>query len=142
MSEGSIPFNLCAVCSGRGRVLTERKFDGGIRIKFEDCECVEKAKVARSSRQSPRFSVRSINRQCELDYREDLSRFPNDPQALVSGPRDLKRLIDQRKREGWRVGERTLEDVANTKPPEFKSSEQIAGEAYEAAKATGFQPNS
>ncbi len=129
----------CLTCSGRGRVLRETLFDGGKRIKFVDCHCVEKAPSARSSRESPRFTLRSVNRRFETDYREDLSRFPGDPQAYVSGPRELQRLIDQRKREGWSVGERTFDDLANAKPPEMKPGEQMVREAYEAAKARNFE---
>jgi predicted nucleic acid-binding Zn ribbon protein len=48
------------------------------------------------------------------EYREDLARFSNDPRAWVDGPRALKKLIDQTKREGASV--RDLSDVSA--PPE------------------------
>lgn len=70
------------------------------------------------------------------DYREDLARFPGDPQAFVDGPRALKRLIDQRKREGCRIG--TIEEAANFVPG-GSEPKNLAAEAYEAAKKNGFR---
>jgi hypothetical protein len=88
----------------------------------------------------PKISTRHGVRRHEVDYREDLSRFPGDPEAYVSGERDVAKLIDKRKREGWRIGESTFADIANDKGPAAKTGEQIAKEAYEAAAARNFEP--
>ena len=72
------------------------------------------------------------------DYRDDLARYAGDPQARVSGPRDVARLIDQRKREGWQF-HKDWSSIADNKGPELKPSEQIVREAFEAAKARQFQ---
>jgi putative FmdB family regulatory protein len=71
------------------------------------------------------------------DYREDLARFPNDPQACVDGPRALQRLKDQRQREGWKFQKI---DEARQAPPKTDPTRSIAREAYEAARAKGFNP--
>lgn len=75
------------------------------------------------------------------DYREDLAEYPGDPDAYVDGPRALQKLIDKRKRQGWQVGERSLSDVANAKPPAPMKSEEIVKEAYNRAAAKGFRPD-
>jgi hypothetical protein len=67
------------------------------------------------------------------DYRADLARFANDPRAYVDGPRALKKLVDQTKREN---------DVAFTaatpSKPKQRTSKEILRVAYERAKARGF----
>lgn len=76
------------------------------------------------------------------DYREDLAAHPNDPDAWVSGPRSLQRLIDKRKRQGWLVGERSLQDVANAKAgADPMSSKEMVETAYKRAEAKGFVPD-
>ena len=72
------------------------------------------------------------------EYREDLARFPNDPQAYVSGPRAKKNLIDKRKREGWSEGP-SFSDMAQEQPEQKINSQEFVREAYERAAATGFQ---
>lgn len=72
------------------------------------------------------------------DYREDLARFPGDPQAMVDGPRALQKLKDQRRREGWEF--QTLDQAGSAGPPKTDPNRSIAREAYEAAKAKGFNP--
>lgn len=66
------------------------------------------------------------------DYREDLARFPNDPEAYTDGPTAVKKLWDRRQRQGWR--RRELKEK-----PKPKTSLEMATEAYERAKATGFR---
>lgn len=128
--------SFCGSCS-EGFVFAEFEIPNGKRYKRVRCECNPEPEVQRSSRTSPRFNMKSINRRCDIDYREDLSRFPGDPEAYVSSPKELQKLIDKRKREGWRVGERSLED-ASRGPATFKGPDQVAREAYEAAKANNF----
>lgn len=72
-----------------------------------------------------------------FDYREDLARFPNDPQACVDGPRALQKLKDQRRREGWTF--KPLDTVRSEKPPTTDPNRSLAREAYEAARAKGFR---
>lgn len=58
----------------------------------------------------------------DCSYRADLARFPNDPEAFVSGPHSLQRLVDKRKREGWVEGPPLSElmDAPRTpKPPDL-----------------------
>ena len=70
------------------------------------------------------------------DYRDDLARYPGDPRAWVDGPRALRRLVDQTKREGAIVTK-----GFDTKRPEIRSSEDVMNEAYQRAKAKGFKPD-
>ena len=72
------------------------------------------------------------------EYREDLARFPNDPQAFVSGPRAKQKLIDLRKREGWVEGPSFSEMAKEHKPKEVNSQEFVK-EAFERAASTGFR---
>lgn len=72
-----------------------------------------------------------------FDYREDLAKFPGDPTAYVDGPRQLKRLMDSRKREGWQFSNL---DQARMDPPKTDPTRSLAREAYEAARAKGFNP--
>ena len=81
---------------------------------------------------TPRFKIRHGMKGDMRDYREDLARFPNDPEAYVDGPRAVQKLWDKRQRQGWTRREIT----SNPKP---KSPEQVAREAYERAKANGFR---
>lgn len=84
----------------------------------------------------PKIKIRHGLRGDCHDYRDDLARFPGDPQAYTDGPRAVKRLLDQRLREGW-----TIRDPSEvrSKPPEPTSS--FAREAYNRAKAKGFVPD-
>lgn len=52
----------------------------------------------------PRGASFRFRRSFDNTYRADLSRFPNDPDAYVTGPESLGKLIDKRKRAGWVVG--------------------------------------
>ena len=79
----------------------------------------------------PSVRVRYALRGTGHDYREDLARFPNDPEAYVDGPTAVRKLLDKRKRQGWEVRER----VENTRP----EPKNLAAEAYESAKAKGFR---
>lgn len=71
-----------------------------------------------------------------LDYREDLSRFPGDPEALVDGPRALKKLKDKRQREGWQF--RSISEARSASPPQTDPNRDLVLEAYRAAEAKGF----
>jgi len=76
------------------------------------------------------------------DYREDLAEFPNDPDAYVQGPHSLQKLIDKRKRQGWLVGDRSLQDVADAPAGVAPmSTEEIMQKAYKRAEAKGFTPD-
>jgi len=73
------------------------------------------------------------------EYRADLARFPNDPQAFLDGPAAKKRLIEQRKREGWTLGP-SFSEIASSFTDEKKvDSEAMVREAYRRAEATGFR---
>ena len=52
-----------------------------------------------------------FKRSWKREYREDLARFPSDPQANVTGPLALRRLVEQRKREGWVPSSRSHADM-------------------------------
>ena len=73
------------------------------------------------------------------EYRSDLARFPNDPQAYVSGPRAKQKLIDQRKREGWVEGPSFAEVASSLNSEKKIDSEAMVREAYNRAEATGFR---
>ncbi len=75
------------------------------------------------------------------DYRSDLARFPNDPEAFVDGPRAVKKLWDKRQRQGWRRKEGGWDEALN-KVPKLKDPEQQVREAYERARAKNFTPDS
>ena len=73
------------------------------------------------------------------EYREDLARFPGDPQAYCDGPSAKKKLIDQRKREGWVEGP-SFSELAEKETKEKKiDSHAFVKEAYERAEATNFR---
>jgi predicted nucleic acid-binding Zn ribbon protein len=65
------------------------------------------------------------------DYREDLARFPNDPEAFVDGPRALKKLLDKRKREGAFV--RDLSDAAKAPDQSEDEDPEFLTNAYQQA---------
>lgn len=79
------------------------------------------------------------------DYREDMARFPRDPQAYVDGPAAVRKLRDRRLREGWVEGPR-LADMATgdngnaVRPAEElgQTGRPLIEACYEAAKKTGF----
>lgn len=132
--------NICRQCAGRGRVLVTYAIEGGTRTKFMDCEC---SAVKEESRQSPRFETcrfafRHGMKGTMHDYRDDLARFPGDPQAYVDGPRAVQKLIDQRKREGWQF-HKDYSQALGDGPKSPKTGEQIAREAFERARDKGFK---
>lgn len=76
------------------------------------------------------------------EYREDLARFPGDPQAYCNGPRAKQKLIDQRKREGWVEGP-TFSELADQKEKEQKiDPTAFVTEAYNRAEETNFRMDS
>lgn len=87
---------------------------------------------------SPKVKIGQSLRNDGVDYREDLARFPNDPQAIVDGPRALRKLKDQRQREGWQF--QNIDQAASAAPPKTDPNRSLAREAYEAARAKGFHP--
>lgn len=116
--------------------------------KFADdplTECPKCGSAVYRSIQSVRLNVRKLKRDVHHshDYREDLARFPNDPEARVDGPRALRKLMDKRKREGWTM-ERDLTDCHDgfgssaTGEIGAAGDDKIMNEAYEAARAEGF----
>ena len=76
------------------------------------------------------------------DYREDLARFPNDPEAFVDGPTAVRKLLDKRKREGWVEGcgwdvlHDTDQGAAVKETPE--GGRALIEECFEEAKQTNF----
>lgn len=72
------------------------------------------------------------------DYREDLARFPNDPEACVDGPAALRKLKDKRQRQGWQF--QSVDQAASAGPPKTDPNRSLAREAFEAARAKGFNP--
>lgn len=87
---------------------------------------------------APKVKMGQSVRNDGADYREDLARFPNDPQARVDGPRALRKLKDQRQREGWTF--HNLDQAASAAPPKTDPNRSLVREAYEAARAKGFRP--
>jgi len=69
------------------------------------------------------------------DYRDDLARFPGDPDAFVDGPRALSLLKDKRKRDGWEL--KPIDMVSSRDAPKGSMAE----EAFRRAKAKGFIPD-
>jgi predicted nucleic acid-binding Zn ribbon protein len=75
------------------------------------------------------------------DYREDMARFPGDPQARVSSPEAIKRLSEQRQREGWILRDEDWGDMYNTIPkgsledgPDLgRDGRELVQESYEEA---------
>jgi hypothetical protein len=79
-----------------------------------------------------------------IDYREDLARSPKDrpidpatgkpmlkdPEAFVSGPHSLRRLIDKRKRQGWRQRKESWDDIERTIPDEKVNDRKLLMDAY------------
>jgi hypothetical protein len=129
----------CGECNDTGRIFVELKLDGRVRSQFVDCGC----RKPDTSRRSARFKAPAIKIPFGLrgdcqDYRDDLARFPGDPEARVDGPAAVQRLIDKRKREGWQFHE-SWAAAADAKPTvERKTSEEIAREAYERARDNNF----
>lgn len=80
-----------------------------------------------------------IRKSFETAYRPDLSRFPNDPDAHVSGPDSLNRLIEKRKRAGWIVGKPgSLADVdVPTMQPKGPERDLFAESLREAKEICG-----
>ena len=56
----------------------------------------------------------------------------------MDGPRTLRRLIDQRKREGWTLG-KPGDFSSATDRPTLPTGKQMAEEAFKRAKARGFK---
>jgi len=67
-------------------------------------------------RKCRKAKIRLTQRHDYRDYREDLARFPNDPQAYVNSDGQVKKLIDQRKREGWTFRKDGLADAWDSIP--------------------------
>jgi hypothetical protein len=76
-----------------------------------------------------------FRRSFENTYRSDLSRFPNDPDAYVTGPESLQKLIDKRKRAGWIVGKPgSLAEVDASSMKEGRSAQETFDESLREAK--------
>lgn len=99
---------------------------------LEQCpECGEEVYRAITSR---RVGIK-VKRSWNHDYREDLARFPRDPEAFVDGPKSLQKLIDKRKADGWTISKQLEEH----KPPKPRDTQEVMREAYQRAKARGFR---
>lgn len=83
---------------------------------------------------SPQIRIRHAMRGDMRDYREDLARFPNDPEALVDGPTALRKLKDRRKRQGWDLQPLRSAPGEAVLPVEEPSSAQIVRESYDEAR--------
>lgn len=81
-----------------------------------------------------------VTHQRALGYREDLARFPGDPQAHCDTQRGVQKLIDQRLREGWRLGPplAEIDDSAKrnkrTTNVNAKGARALVDEAYNEAR--------
>jgi hypothetical protein len=114
--------------------------EGGTRTRFTDCECQEKPETRRSSRfTEPAIKFRHGMKGDCRDYRDDLARFAGDPEAYVDGPAALQKLIDKRKRQGWQMS-RDFSSALGEGPNPDQTTEEMAREAYERARAKGFTP--
>ena len=83
---------------------------------------------------SGRPAVR-VRKSFDNAYRPDLSRFPGDPDAFVSGPKSLDKLIEKRKRAGWVVGKPgSLADVETNSLKEGTSAETLFNESLRESK--------
>lgn len=129
----------CEACKDTGRRMVEWKIDGGLRLQFVDCECKPKEESRRSPRWGAMINIRHGMKGDMHDYRDDLARFPGDPQAHIDGPRALQKLKDQRQREGWRF-HNNFSDTLSEAPdgPAEKTGEEMAREAYRRAAASNF----
>lgn len=82
---------------------------------LRDCpECP--ARVRRVIHNQSQTVIKAKHRAGFVDYREDLARFRGDPQAFVNSPQQVDRLVEKRKREGWRVRDEDWGDMASTLP--------------------------
>lgn len=111
------------------------------QVQDKDCFCGGFTEVV--IRRCPPVSIRHGMRESTLtngDYREDLARFPNDPEAFVDGPTALKKLIEKRKRQGidYQPVSNAAPAVEDENPAPRKS---LIAEAYEEAKASNFNPD-
>lgn len=73
-----------------------------------------------------REGMPSVNTFCpafDTGYYSSLAKKPNDPEAHVSGPHSLQRLIDKRKAEGWNVskGEPDVVNAVTERRKELKA---------------------
>ena len=91
--------------------------------KFGCYECGER---------NTQLMKRRISRRSDgPDYHPELARFPGDPEARTSSKRDLDKLIDKRKREGWQL--QSLSNVDKSKkelelPSLGESWKRVTGE--------------
>lgn len=67
-------------------------------------------------RNQAQVTIKAQHRAGFSDYREDLARYPGDKQAYVNSPEQAGRLIEKRKREGWRVRDEDWGDMHNMIP--------------------------
>lgn len=75
------------------------------------------SKVRRSIKaRNLQIMVKEKHRPGYADYREDLARFPGDPQAFVTTPQAVERLKSQRQREGWLLRDEDWGDMYDTMP--------------------------
>lgn len=102
-----------------------------------NCPICDQGTFLARVRKAPPMRMGKVWRNNGFDYREDLSRFPNDPEALVDGPTALEKLKEKRLRQGWTF--QPISEARSATPPKTDPNRSFGREAYEAAKAKGFQ---
>lgn len=102
-----------------------------------NCPVCDQATFLARIRKAPPMKIGGSLKNDGFDYREDLSRFPNDPEALVDGPTSLNKLKEKRLRQGWTF--KRMDEARSASPPQTDPNRSLGREAYEAAKAKGFQ---
>lgn len=117
-------------CTAGHEVEVFAAFGAEPRTTCEAPEC--SAPCVRVISKPPKTKIRhALKRTDCVDYREDLARFPNDPEAWVDGPQSLQKLIDKRKRAGWEM-KPVSEASRPHKPPEV-DGEKLVRDSYEEA---------
>lgn len=84
-------------------------------------------------RKCRKAKIRFTQRHDYKDYREDLARFPGDPEAYVDSPTAVNKLIDKRKRDGWvmgRLDEATVPGDKNEDPIDGLDAREQVEQAF------------
>ena len=87
-----------------------------------------------------RFQFRHGMKGDMRDYREDLARFPGDPEAYVDGPRAVQKLWDKRRRQGWTRREVNVDDACASRGGDIDHQSLMEAAKREAA-ASNFDLN-
>lgn len=78
---------------------------------LQTCPACEELPVRRAIVPSGMPQTRTYCPAIDCEYYRSLASKPNDPEARVSGPHSLARLIDKRRRQGWTVHTKGEPDV-------------------------------